>query len=106
MRWEPVIKNFKNHWKALTERKKEDNPDTPKISRGLPIINWTEAFFDFLHRVIGVRTIPLAYVVRQDAAVPVAVPPLAAGQPYSEEYGSVEAELIARASHNHPLLVP
>lgn len=103
MKWEPVVKNFMSHWKALTERKKEDNPDTPKITRSLPIINWTEAFFDFLHRVIGVRTIPLAYVVRAEAEVPVAVPALASGQPYGEEYGSAEAELIARASHNHPL---
>ena len=103
MRWEPVVKNFMNHWKALTERKKEDNPDTPKITRSLPIINWTEAFFDFLHRVIGTRTIPLAYVVRPEAEVPVAVPVLANGQPYGDEHGSVEAELIARASHNHPL---
>ena len=103
MKWEPVVKNFMDHWKALTERKKEDNPDTPKITRSLPIINWTEAFFDFLHRVIGERTIPLAYVVRTEAEVPVAVPALANGQPYGEEYGSVEAELIARASHNHPL---
>ena len=103
MKWEPVVKHFMNHWDALTERKKEDNPETPKISRTLPIINWTEAFYDFLHRVIGARTIPLAYVVRQEVNVPNAAPPLATGQPYAEEFGSVEAEMIARASHGHPL---
>jgi hypothetical protein len=103
VKWEPVVKNFMSHWKALTERKKEDNPETPKITRSLPIINWTEAFYDFLHRVIGVRTIPLAYVVRQEVEVPFTAPELANGQPYAEVYGSVEAELIARASHNHPM---
>ncbi len=60
MRWKASIKSFIDHWKALVERKKSDNPETPKISRGLPVINSTEAFFNFLHRVIGARTIPLA----------------------------------------------
>ncbi len=103
MHWEASIKTFIDRWKAVVERKKSDNPETPKISRCLPVINWTEAFFDFLHRVIGARTIPLAYVLRQEAEGLVVVPPLANGQPYSEEYGSFKAELIARASHGHPL---
>ena len=30
-------------------------------------------------------------------------PPLAPGQPHSIEHGSVEAELIAQASHTHAL---
>ncbi len=45
----------------------------------------------------------MAYVVRQEVEVPVIVPPLANWQPYSDEYGSVEASLIASASHGHLL---
>ena len=37
------------------------------------------------------------------ADVPVAAPALAAGEPYSLEHGSVEQELVARASHTHAL---
>jgi hypothetical protein len=40
MRWDPIIKLFNNHWKSLTERKKEDRPETPKITRGLPVVKW------------------------------------------------------------------
>lgn len=65
-------------------------------------MKWTEAFRDFLHRVIGSRHIPLAYVIRPEANVPVA-PPNDPGYPFAAEFGSVEAELIARASHTHPL---
>jgi hypothetical protein len=74
----------------------------PKITKALPIIKWTEAFRDYLHRVIGVRIIPLAYVIRPEADVP-AIGAQAAGTPHSIEHGAIEIELIARASHGHPL---
>ena len=75
----------------------------PKNTKNLPIIKWTEAFQDFLNRVIGGRMIPLAYVIQIDPQVPGMAPPLAANQPHSTEHGSVEGELIARATHTHAL---
>ena len=47
--------------------------------------------------------IPLAYVIRIDPQVPGPAPTLAPHQPHSTEHGSVEIELIARASHTHAL---
>ena len=47
--------------------------------------------------------IPLVYVIQPKADVPVATPALAAGEPYLPEHGSVEQELVARASHTHAL---
>ena len=47
--------------------------------------------------------IPLAYVIRTDEDVPVMAPPLQAGQPHSEAHGSIEGEMIARASHTHAM---
>ena len=101
--WNQVMSNFEIQWKALKERKDEDDPDVPKITKALPIIKWTEAFQDFLNRVIGARIIPLAYVIRIDPQVPGNAPPLAANQPHSTEHGSVEGELVARAAHTHAL---
>jgi hypothetical protein len=103
MQWDPVLKNFWVPWDALVEMKKDDNPDVPKISKELPIIRWTEAFKDYLHRVVGARTIPLYYVIRDDPQVLANIPPLANDQPYSNEYGSVEQELMYCASHEHGL---
>jgi hypothetical protein len=85
MRWNPTIKTFNEHWKSLVERKKEDRPETPKITRGLPVVKWTEAFRDFLNRVIGSRHIPLVYLIQEVVAVP-AAPQCAAGLPYAEEF--------------------
>ena len=103
MKWDSVMKNFEIQWKALKAKKDEDTPDVPKITKALLIIKWTEAFQDFLNRVIGVRTIPLYYVIRAVVEVPPTAPALENNQPHSAEHGSVEAELMARASHKHAL---
>ena len=103
MMWSNVLKNFDIQWQALMAKKEEDRPDVPKITKSLPVIKWVPAFDDFLHRVIGVRNIPLAYVTRTEANVPGIAPPLMPQQPHSNEHGSVEAELVARASHQHVL---
>ena len=103
MRWWNVMKNFKIQWKALRECKEADDPEVPKISKSLPIMKWTEAFQDYLHRTIGVRTIPLAYIMRETVNDPAVPPPQEANKPHSTEYGSIEVELVARASHDHEL---
>ena len=103
MHWNNVIKNFEIQWKALKAKKEEDTPEVPKISKSLPIIKWSEAFQDHLHRVIGVRMIPLAYVIRTNKDVPAVAPPLQVGQPHADAHGSIECELIAQASHSHAL---
>jgi hypothetical protein len=97
------MKNFEIQWTALMDKKRKDEPETPKISKSLNIMKWSEAFRNILHRCIGVCNVPIVYVIREAAAVPAAVPPLMAGQPHSTEAGSVEMELTSRASHNHPL---
>ena len=100
--WGTALKNFSVQWKALEEKKKGEKPDVPTISKALPVIKWSEAFRDYLHRVIGGQMAPLAYIIRDEAAVPT-IGTIAADKPHSEEHGSIEDELIARASHDHPL---
>jgi hypothetical protein len=102
LQWTPTMKNFSEQHKALEDKKGGEEPEVPKITKALPIIKWTEAFRDYLHRIIGVRIIPLAYVIRPDAPVP-AIGPQAVGTPHSTEHGAIETELIARASHGHAL---
>ena len=63
IQWNQVMSNFDIQWEALKERKDEDDPDVPKITKALPIIKWTEAFQDFPNRVIGARMIALTYVI-------------------------------------------
>jgi hypothetical protein len=67
LQWTSFMKNFSEQWKALEDKKGGEEPDVPMISKALPIIKWTEAFRDYLHRVIGVCTIPLAYAIRPEA---------------------------------------
>jgi hypothetical protein len=103
LQWERIMRNFKEQYKALKDKKEADPPDVPKITKALPIIKWTESMLDYLHRIIGGRMIPLAYVVRELVILPAAAPASEQHQPYSTEHGSIEAELIARAPHDHAL---
>ena len=103
MAWNTVMRNFNEQWKALEERKENENPDISKITKALPVIKWTEAFTDYLSCAIGVQMISLAYVIRPVADVPVAAPAIAAGEPYLLEHGLVKQELVTRASHTHAL---
>jgi hypothetical protein len=102
LQWTPVMKNFEIQWKALEDKKHAGESEVPKITKALPIIKWTEAFRDYLHRMISVRKIPLASVIQPAIAVPV-IGVIAAGAPHSFEHEAIEIELIARASHAHPL---
>ena len=102
MRWTNISKIFEIQWKALKDHKKEQDPEVPKITKSLPIIKWTKAFYDYLYRIIGVYTIPLAYIMRTNAQVAMPAPPLMVGQPHSEEHGSIESGMVAHASHDHP----
>jgi hypothetical protein len=102
LQWTTTMKNFEIQWKALEDKKNGDEPEVPKITKALPIIKWTEAFRDYLHRMIGQRTIPLAYVIRPVVAVP-PIGGIAGGAPHSAEHEAIEIELTARASHTHPL---
>ena len=103
VQWNPIMSKFKEIWEAIEHRKKADDPETPKISKALPIIKWSEAFRDHLHRCVGERHIPLAYVIRKDTTVAGTCPDLANNEPYSELHGSVDADMINRASHTHGL---
>ena len=53
LQWNTIMKNFEIQWTVLKERKGDDSPDTPNISKVLPVIKWMEAFQDFLNRKIG-----------------------------------------------------
>ena len=103
LQWNTMMKNFDIQWTTQKEKKGEDSPETPKISKALPVVKWTEPFQDFLNRKIGNRNIPLAYIIRDEPNPPAVAPPLAPGQPHSIKHRSVEAELIAQASHTHAL---
>ena len=100
MMW-PVMKNFKIQMDALKETTAPQ--DIAPIKSGVPITKFLEQFKLHCHGVVGKRNAPVNYVFREDEAVPADGPALLPDQPHSEEYGSVEGELIARLSFDHPL---
>ena len=67
------------------------------------MIKWLEFFKDHLTRVIEEQNIPLSYLIHKHDVAAVIIPPLVADKAYSTEHGSVEDELVARATHHETL---
>ena len=85
----------------MKSRRKDEEVKVPKTSKALPVMKWSEAFTDFLHRVVGIRMILLAYVVRENVVPVRLLSPLAQDSPHSEDHGSIEEEMVDFASHVH-----
>jgi len=94
---------FRYLWQGIKDCRATNDPETPKVSKVLTIIRWTDAFRDHLHQCVGVRHIPLGYVTQTDNAVAMMCSVFAYDQPYSSEHTSIEGDLIARSSHAHGL---
>ena len=103
MQYTTIGKDFETQWNVLIARKRRDVPSTPFITKNFGIIKWLEFFKDHFTQVIGERNIPLSYLIRENDVAAVIVPPLAANKSYSTEHGSVEEELVARATYHDTL---
>ena len=100
MMYSPIIKNFTELWDALKEKKKKEQPEVPKLGKGISFVKWIESFRDHCYQCIGTRFVPLAAVIREEVAVAQNCPARANGQPYSDEHGSIAGDLIHRSSHS------
>eukprot|EP00957_Ditylum_brightwellii_P190368 14491488-Ditylum_brightwellii.AAC.1 len=101
--YKTVIKSFTNQWTRLKDRKQQMQPVVLKITGELPIMQWVDVFDDFLNWKIGVRTISLSYATRATALISMPVSVHRDDLPHGEELDSIEEELVAQASHTHPL---
>ena len=103
MEWS-TLANFGVQWQAPKDLKNQDNPNVPKLTKSASITKWIESFKLHMNTIVGVMNCPLVYVVQEKYDLAnVTRGNLMAGQPHSEENGSLEAELVQITSHNHPL---
>eukprot|EP00957_Ditylum_brightwellii_P070363 5345837-Ditylum_brightwellii.AAC.1 len=66
-------------------------------------MRWVDVFGDFLSRKIRVRTTPLSYITRKTALASRPVSVNRENLPQGEEFESIQEELVAQASHTHPI---
>ena len=76
----------------MEDNKGDNKPELSKITKAFPIIKWAEDFREYLHKVIVVCIIPLAYVIHIDDSIPV-IGLQSAGTPYYIEHEAIEMEL-------------
>ena len=102
IKWLNVGKNFEIQRKALDAKAKEDKPSPPKMTQKMKIPKWNDNFVVHLSKMFGSRGCSLSYLIRADANVAAAAPPLMPNQPYTVS-GSIESDMTERLSHDHAL---
>lgn len=98
MQWTPTLSAFKEEMDAIKIAQNREEPDVPKITKTLQIMEWIKSFQLHLNESYGAWGFPINYVIRDTVAVP-AAPAVAPGKPYSTAHGSLIAEFTARARH-------
>ena len=77
-----VVKNFVEQWKALMEKKDADVGQPPRLTKDKLVYKCLESFQQHLSEKIGVRNVPLTYLIRPLGVAPAAMLPRAALQPF------------------------
>jgi hypothetical protein len=99
-----VMSTFWKQWQALTYQKKsKDKSVFPKMDQNTSILKWTEAATNSFDSIIGSWNLPLSYVIRPDSQCLHPLPPLSAGKPWGDVYGSIQNEMEMCLDHDHPV---
>jgi len=61
-----------------------------KISKALPVMKYSEEVTNLLYRKVGIRMIPLNYLLRSNATPEISLTALVPGIIHSENNGSIE----------------
>ena len=98
-----VLRDFSEHWSILTTKSKADFSVSPRIDKKTTCLRWYDDHFnEWTASNVGLQGAPLSYVIRAAAIPPALAPAFLPNRSYSEEHGSVEAELVHRCTHDHP----
>ena len=101
MHYTNILQNFQLEYDDFESLKDQDDPDVPSISDkdvDRKVIKWAPIFKDCMSRTFGSRG-PLAYVLRDDPAVPTELEDPLQANSYFGASGSLLDELIARLPH-------
>ena len=102
MKW-PLVEEVSVVVKSLHDcKERSQEKKLTKLKRDGEFPMWLEKNLIQLDSMIGMRAIPLSYLIRDDVISP-PPPALLEGKPYSAEHGSVEMVMIECATHNDPL---
>ena len=87
----------------MVEKSKQTNPKIKKLSKNSTFAQWDDSIRVYASQVYGSSKSTLEYLIREKNSVEMPHPGLAAGQPHSDEAGSIQGEQDLRLSHTHPL---
>ena len=98
------LRYFDSYKEVIDRAGDLDRPETPVVSKKMPIDKALDAFPNVLRSILGVRQVPLSYVIRpawpnnQRPALGAVIN----NRPYSADFDSFQEELIAFCPHDGP----
>lgn len=99
MSWTHCLSDFAEEWQSISKRVKAESTDFPKLGSSTEPNVYIEAVQLWCSNKFGQGNIPLAYLIRENEN-PGSPPPLAPWKCHSDEFESLEEELIAYAPHS------
>lgn len=103
------LRTFDSYKQVIDRTKDINKPETPVVSKKLPIDKALDSLPNVLRSILGVRKVPLSYVIRpewptdaQGNPVRPALGQLANNSIHSGEFSSFQEELIAFCPHAGP----
>ena len=101
-----VIKNHAVQFKAIKDQKtaKDSLSGLPKLGKSTDVLGWIDRVKKTLRKLTGQDHTPLAYLIRENAAVPDTNDDLIPGKCYSLTHGSLIEELVNQNNHSSLLL--
>lgn len=103
------LRHFDAYKQVIDRSKDIDKPEAPIVSKKLPIDRALDSLPNVLRGTLGVRKVPLSYVIRPEwptdangNEIRPPLEPLANNSTHSAQYGSFQEELIAFCPHDGP----
>ena len=93
------LRHYGKYMEVLEALKKNERPEPEKVGAKYPVTKFMEDLPTYLKSKIGVRGVPLIYVIR-DNDTPEPLDALHTDVPYSEESGSFQKELERHLPHD------
>ena len=94
------LREFQRHHEMVENHTEPDS--LPELSKSFTVQKFLDQLPTYLREMMGVNNVALAYVIRDTNVLPVVLPALQAGKPWSRENDDLMDELINYSPHEGP----
>ena len=94
------LRAFREHQIMIETHK--DAKSLPELSKSFTIMKFLDQLPTYLANILGAKKVALSYIIRENIARPLALPPLEVDEPFSVGKEDLMEELVAYTQHRGP----